>query len=67
MNIFRQEFLETLVLRLILALKLGEIIPLANKLKVDIKKTISCYQPLQNKECGQCISCLVNYNALINN
>lgn len=35
-----------------------DIIKLAQKLSVDISKTISCYQPIGNKECGVCFSCI---------
>lgn len=34
-----------------------EIIELSISLKVDLTQTVSCYQPINDKECGSCFSC----------
>lgn len=41
-----------------------EVVQLAKHLEVDLNKTISCYQPLDNIECGKCLSCFVKKDAL---
>ena len=35
----------------------GEIIKTGKSLGVDYKKTITCYDPIDNKACGKCDSC----------
>ncbi|QXP79816.1 MULTISPECIES: 7-cyano-7-deazaguanine synthase QueC [Winogradskyella] len=40
-----------------------EVVQLAKKLDVDLNRTISCYQPFNDKECGSCLSCLVKQDA----
>ncbi|WP_452603218.1 7-cyano-7-deazaguanine synthase QueC [Pontimicrobium sp. MEBiC06410] len=42
----------------------AEVITLANELNVDLSETISCYHPKYNKECGQCLSCLLKREAI---
>lgn len=37
----------------------AEIIKLGTKLGVDYAKTTSCYDPVNNKACGECDSCLL--------
>lgn len=43
-----------------------EVIQLARKLEVNLKETISCYSPYNDKECGFCLSCRVKKRALKN-
>lgn len=42
----------------------NEVVRLAQKLNVNLNETISCYQPMNNNECGKCLSCLVKQKAL---
>ncbi len=41
-----------------------DIIILANKLKVNLSDTISCYAPIKGKECGECLSCKIKKDAI---
>lgn len=41
-----------------------EVVQQAEHLRVDLNNTITCYQPVENKECGICLSCLVKRRAL---
>ncbi|WP_298366417.1 7-cyano-7-deazaguanine synthase QueC [uncultured Lutibacter sp.] len=41
-----------------------EIIEIANQLCVNLDNTISCYQPVNNQECGECLSCRIKEEAL---
>ena len=41
-----------------------EVIKLGNILDVNFNNTISCYNPIDKKECGSCLSCLVKKDAL---
>lgn len=41
-----------------------EVLVLAKKLDVNIKNTISCYQPIEDIECGICFSCTSKINAM---
>ena len=43
-----------------------EVISLSQELEVDLNETISCYQPIKDKECGKCLSCLVKNRGLNN-
>ena len=43
-----------------------EIIKLARRLNVDLKSTITCYQPNEATECGVCLSCVTKRKALEN-
>lgn len=43
-----------------------EIIKLAQRLNVDLKSTITCYQPNEATECGVCLSCVTKRKALEN-
>jgi 7-cyano-7-deazaguanine synthase len=36
----------------------SEIIKFAKTLNVDLKKTMSCYEPVNGKACGTCLSCV---------
>ncbi len=42
------------------------IIKLAHQLKVDLNSTITCYQPIEGKECGMCLSCITKQKAFEN-
>ncbi|WP_157814171.1 7-cyano-7-deazaguanine synthase [Olleya sp. Bg11-27] len=42
-----------------------EVVQLAKKLDVDLNRTISCYQPSNDMECGVCLSCLVKREAFV--
>jgi len=41
-----------------------EVILLAQKLQVDLENTLSCYQPIEAKACGKCLSCTLIEKAL---
>ncbi len=41
-----------------------QVLKLANKLELDLTKTLSCYQPIGDKECGVCYSCLAKKEAM---
>ncbi len=41
-----------------------EVVNLAQKLGVNLDDTISCYQPIEEKECGKCFSCISKKNAI---
>jgi 7-cyano-7-deazaguanine synthase len=41
-----------------------EVIKLARQLKVDLNNTITCYQPNEATECGECLSCVTKQKAL---
>lgn len=41
-----------------------EVVQRSVELMVDLKKTITCYQPVAHKECGQCLSCIVKLRSL---
>lgn len=43
-----------------------EVVKLARQLNVDLKDTITCYQPNEATECGVCLSCLTKLKALEN-
>ncbi len=43
-----------------------EVIKLAHQLNVDLKNTITCYQPIEENECGICLSCITKQKALEN-
>jgi len=43
-----------------------EVICLSQKLNINLDKTISCYQPKGEKECGKCLSCLIKKKAINN-
>lgn len=43
-----------------------EVVKLARQLKVDLKNTITCYQPIEATECGICLSCVTKRKALEN-
>ena len=42
----------------------AEIIRMGRQLKVDLNNTITCYQPIEFKECGVCLSCVTKQMAL---
>jgi 7-cyano-7-deazaguanine synthase len=42
----------------------SEIVKLASKLNVDLQNTITCYQPLNELECGKCLSCITKRKAI---
>lgn len=42
-----------------------EVVQLAKKLNVDLNRTISCYQPSNDMECGVCLSFLVKREAFV--
>lgn len=44
----------------------AEIIKLAKKLNVDLNNTMSCYDPINGKECGSCLSCVKKEVAIQN-
>ena len=44
----------------------SEVIQLAKELQVNLNETITCYQPQESQECGQCLSCLSKQQALEN-
>ncbi len=35
-----------------------EVVNLAQNIGVNLDETISCYQPIEDKECGKCFSCM---------
>jgi 7-cyano-7-deazaguanine synthase len=41
-----------------------EVVILAKRLGVEINETISCYQPIEQQECGICLSCVIKRNAV---
>ncbi len=43
-----------------------EVVKLARQLNVDLKNTITCYQPIKETECGFCLSCVTKHKALEN-
>ena len=43
-----------------------EVIKLAHQFHVDLKNTITCYQPIEETECGICLSCITKQKALEN-
>lgn len=43
-----------------------DVLKMAYSLKVDLNNTITCYQPNQEAECGNCLSCITKQNALKN-
>lgn len=43
----------------------NEVVKLAYQLNVDLKKTITCYQPIEEKECGVCLSCVSKQKAIV--
>jgi 7-cyano-7-deazaguanine synthase len=43
----------------LIAMTKAEIIRLGKELGVDYSKTVSCYDPVEGKACGQCDSCLL--------
>lgn len=43
-----------------------QIVQLAMELGVDLNKTITCYQPESNQECGVCLSCITKQKAMEN-
>jgi 7-cyano-7-deazaguanine synthase len=42
----------------------SEVIKLAHNLGVDLKNTITCYQPKGTTECGLCLSCITKQKAM---
>lgn len=42
-----------------------EVIELAKELHVNLENTISCYQPSDGSECGECLSCVTKRKVLI--
>lgn len=44
----------------------NEIIKLAHHLNVNLDDTITCYQPIEGKECGVCLSCITKQKAFEN-
>ena len=44
----------------------SEIVQLAQDFNVDLKDTITCYQPKGRNECGECLSCISKQKAIQN-
>lgn len=42
----------------------SDVVKLAYQLNVDLKKTITCYQPNEATECGVCLSCISKQKAI---
>lgn len=42
----------------------SEIVKLAHHLSVNLNDTITCYQPIEGKECGACLSCSTKKTAI---
>lgn len=42
----------------------AKVVKLAQQLNVDLKDTITCYQPNEETECGLCLSCITKIKAL---
>lgn len=42
----------------------GEVVKLAHSFKIDLKNTITCYQPNESTECGVCLSCITKKKAI---
>lgn len=40
------------------------VVKLSHQLGVDLKQTISCYQPNGEDECGKCLSCITKLSAI---
>jgi len=44
----------------------SEVVKLAYQLNVNLKNTITCYQPNETTECGVCLSCVTKQKAIEN-
>lgn len=44
----------------------SEVVKLAQQLNVDLNNTITCYQPIEEIECGICLSCVTKQKAIDN-
>lgn len=50
-----------------ISLSKTEVVKLARELNVDLDNTITCYQPVNEVECGVCLSCMTRQTAIKNN
>jgi 7-cyano-7-deazaguanine synthase len=43
-----------------------DIVKISNEFNIELDKTISCFDSIQNKPCGVCIKCIERENAFVN-